>query len=334
MTGDCGHFRFDAGDPDAVRLGMGAAALVYQRLGYAVLPLARGAKKPHRMLPYDPGTARNGVHWATTDPEAVEWAWSQDPAANAGVATGLCSHLVVLDLDVKKGHDGPGELRRFLAASALYLDPDAPLVRTPSGGWHVWLRWPQNWGPVPERPGILPGVDVKGEGGLVVAPPSMALVSYSSSQPGDPREDAAEVPVPYEWHAGSCPCQAPTAPAWLPQWLASAPAGQAAAKSGPGAGGETADLDQLARTGAPVGERNATLYRAACSLYRRLGTGMDAGGTVIGQLRSIWEAGDTSGMPWREVLVIAESARRFVERSAAQEEESRLGYLKSGRARS
>lgn len=310
MTGRlCFHFDFSPDSPGLDQIGLGMPALQYAEMGYAVLPLVRGGKKPHRMLP-----ETGGVHHATTDPRQItEW-WRQDLAANIGVATGSVSRLCVIDLDVKHGGRGPDIFAQFLAHYRLAL-PEVPYVITPSGGDHIWLRWPAGLA-VPERPGILPGVDVKGDGGLVVAPPSMQLTA-PMLRPG---ERAEPVALPYVLASG-CPCSAPLTPGWVPQWLASAPAAGATGSGGeaPGRSEESPDLSALKSTGIPRGQRNAVLYRLACSRYRLHGTGQEGAGRVLDDVRSVWEAGDRSDMGWREVLVIAESARRFIERSERNE---------------
>jgi hypothetical protein len=73
--------------------------------------------------------------------------------------------------------------------------------------------------------------------------------------------------------------------------------------------------------GAPIGERNKTLYRLACSRYRRHGTSGPGAALVLEELRRAWLAGDTMGMGWREVETIAWSARCFIERAEAAERE-------------
>lgn len=317
----CGHFDFAPDDPVARRIGLGAAALRYQRLGLAVLPLQRGGKRPHRMLPLEPG----GVHNATHSQLQTDGRWTIDPAANVGVATGKVSNLVVVDLDVKGGINGPAVFGEFLGqhepADRSWWE-SVPCAVTPSGGCHLWLRWWDGWD-VPERPGILPGVDIKGNGGLVVAPPSM-LLHHPSPRPGDQPGENAPVPLPYYWAAG-CPCQAPQAPAWLAQWISSAPALGGPAASQPE--GETPDISELSRTGIPAGERNSTLYRLACSRYRMAGTDPEASLRVLDELRAVYEAGDKAGMSWHEVLTIAQSARTFIQRQVQAEREMRQSWL-------
>jgi hypothetical protein len=284
----CGH-RWD--------ISKAEAAPLLASLGYSVLPLEPGAKRPHRML-----GDRGGVHWATTQPAQLAWWWSQDPAANIGVATGEPNQLVVIDLDNKRA-DGVAEFRRFCEQYGLAVPWNA-LVRTPSGGWHCWLRWPPGYGPCPERRGILPAGDVKGSGGYVVAAPSALLFS----------DKAGDYPVQYGWHGWSCPCAAPLAPGWMADWLKHAPAAGSAG-GGLGGGGDI-DAEKIMAEGAPAGLRNDTLYKLACSRYRKHGTDS---ALVLAELRQAWAAGETAGMPWREVLTLAESARKFVAAREAAE---------------
>ena len=321
VMSDCGCFRFAPDDPLCARFGLGAAALRYAAMGYAVLPLARGAKRPHRML-----GGRGGVHLATANElQLADW-WSQDRTANIGVATGSVSRLAVVDLDLKHGSNGTTAFTGFLNDTALpWVGWRTATAETPSGGYHIWLRTPGGMA-VPERPGILPGVDVKGDGGYVVAAPSSLLVQ-PMSRPGE-QSSAVELPVAYRWWSG-CPHEAPDAPDWMYQWLATAPA-QGSPQPGhedlPD-GGATPGADELARTGIAPGYRNRVMYLTACSLFRKIGTGPDEAEVVMGKLRDIWDATDHSDFGWQEVLTIAESARRFIERSKRQDIERTRSYL-------
>lgn len=107
---------------------------------------------PERKAPMQRG-------WRATpgrDPEWVARQWQQRPDAWVGIATG--GGRVVVDVDTRHGG---------------CLDPAWPqtlTARTPSGGWHLHYFTAQ---PVPCSVGRLAtGVDVRGEGGLVVVPPS------------------------------------------------------------------------------------------------------------------------------------------------------------------
>lgn len=307
------HLDFADDDPVCRAIGLGAAALRYATWGYAVLPLARGGKKPHRMLGHE-----GGVHHATVNQAAIWRWWESDPAANIGIATGTASRLVVVDLDVKHDADGITAFRDFLGAFGLAMPP-GPWVRTPSGGAHMWLH---AGGRVPERPGVLPGVDVKGDGGYVLAPPSMKLTA-ALNRPGEPASQP--VPLPYQWQG--CFCGVPSAPAWMSQWLASAPS-SGSVQPGWGSGEGEVDFETVRAGGIEKGRRNRELYRLACSRFRVHRKDSSA---VLGELHEVWSAGDTSDLPWREVLVIAESARKFIDRQVAREREIRDMWLRRDR---
>jgi Bifunctional DNA primase/polymerase, N-terminal len=133
--------RVSADDPGFTALGFGATALRYAAMGYAVLPLAPRAKRPHPMLGHT-----GGVHLATRDPATIGAWWQHDRTAGIGIACGQASSLVVIDLDVKHGAEGAAELAKFLRENQITGWPqDAPLALTPSGGLHLYLRWPPAW---------------------------------------------------------------------------------------------------------------------------------------------------------------------------------------------
>jgi Bifunctional DNA primase/polymerase, N-terminal len=178
-------------------------ALTYARIGLRVFPLAPGTKRPHPMLNgLDAPRGRGGVHLASADPAWVRWCWGQDPLANIGVTGGGFR----IDLDVKGNVDGPGNFARWLAENKLELPP-MPWSGTPSGGSHVWLSLPPGV-VIPGRTGVLPGVDIQGEGKYVVAPPSVFTFGLRPT-PGDA---GGQGRIPYTWLSG-CPCQAPEVPA-------------------------------------------------------------------------------------------------------------------------
>jgi len=73
------------------------AALKYAERGWLVFPLKPNAKVP--LIP----TTRGGQGFkdATTDVEQIRKWWTEFPDANIGIATGVVSNLIVLDLDKK-----------------------------------------------------------------------------------------------------------------------------------------------------------------------------------------------------------------------------------------
>jgi hypothetical protein len=312
----CGHLLVAADDPVANQLGLGAVALRYQAMGYAVFPLARGGKRPHRMLG-DEG----GVYHAALNPAWSRYWWGLDPAANIGIACGQRSRLVVPDFDVKHGADGWGEFARWLGGLGLGLPPGIPWARTPSGGAHAWLRLPPGRA-VSSRNGVLPGVDVKGDGGYVVAAPSM-LFMESVSRPGE--YGSGQVPVPYEWESG-CPCQVPVAPAALLDALESL-RGTSAGGGFAGGGRPLPPTDELLVTGLPPGLRNELMYKLACRLWSQLG--LDAGAAVEATCYAVWRVtppGDHP-FPWSEVPGRIGSARKFIARDRAAQDAKNRGFL-------
>lgn len=95
-----------------------------------------------------------------------QW-WKEAPDANIGIATGSVSGLVVLDIDVKNGAAGA----ETLAGLESSHDGLRTLrVQTPSGGTHLYFAYGGH--DIGSRTGLLPGLDIRSNGGYVVAPPS------------------------------------------------------------------------------------------------------------------------------------------------------------------
>ena len=136
--------------------------------------------------------------FATTDPATLSTWWRQWPRANVGIATGAGSGIFALDVDPRHGGD---------EALALLESRHGPLPRTVraltgGGGEHVLFRHP-GW-PVGNQQGaatLALGLDVRGDGGQIVAAPSFA-------HPGG---------RPYAWSVEHHPDDVPVAeaPAWL-----------------------------------------------------------------------------------------------------------------------
>lgn len=138
-------------------------ALAYAKKGMAVFPLNRD-KSPK--IP-------SGFQKATIDEMQIETWWRKWPDANIGIATGKLSGgicVIDLDLDEDKGKNGIKTLKDWQDSHGLI--PPTAVAITGRGGWHIYFKASEE---VKCRINLLPGVDVRGDGGYVVAPPSVHL---------------------------------------------------------------------------------------------------------------------------------------------------------------
>lgn len=135
---------------------LGAAAIYYASLGWAVFPLVPCDKVP--LIGKKAGG--NGLHDATTDPAQITTWWSETPDANVGLVTGDKSGIVVVDVDGENGE----------AALAHYGEIPTTVESRTGKGRHLLFRGAN----VRNSAGKLgPQLDVRGEGGYIVAPPSI-----------------------------------------------------------------------------------------------------------------------------------------------------------------
>ena len=111
---------------------------------------------------------------ATTDHEQIREWWSRWPDANIGCLTGKASGIVVIDVDIPEGHpekpDGTTSIETFIEDVGEL--PATATVRTGSGGLHYYFLYPDAEVDLRNRTDALPGVDVRGNGGYVLVPPS------------------------------------------------------------------------------------------------------------------------------------------------------------------
>jgi hypothetical protein len=110
---------------------------------------------------------KNGVKDATFDMRQVKEWLQRWPKSNIGIATGSISELVVLDVDGSGGRKALKKLKQTLCIRKFATRT----VRTGGGGLHLYFRCAEQ---VPMSAGKLgEGLDIRGEGGYVVAPPSI-----------------------------------------------------------------------------------------------------------------------------------------------------------------
>jgi hypothetical protein len=158
-------------------------ALEYVRRGWAVLPLhdvTEGACSCQEscLSPGKHPRLRNGLNGASKNEGVVMHWWATWPNANIGIRTGRESGIVVLDLDIQKPGVAPALTTWLAANGGTWGQPLT--VRTGSGGLHLYYAYPKGY---PEHLTIktvkavcgVAGLDVRADGGYVVAPPSRNL---------------------------------------------------------------------------------------------------------------------------------------------------------------
>jgi len=188
----------------------------------------------------------NGLLSATTDRERVRAWWDQWPDANIGVATGIASGMFVLDIDPESGG-----WESVDALEATHGDlPQTRAARTGSDGLHLYCRWPHH-GTIKNSAGVLgPGLDIRGDGGYVIAPPSLhrSGTRYAWA----------------DWCGGKDTDEIVPAPAWLLAQIVKYPVDPPVAGT-PLRGHQGGSDGPI-----PEGERNSTLTSRA-GLMRRYG---------------------------------------------------------------
>jgi len=135
------------------------AALGYLDRGWSVIPAQPSGKRPL-------------IRWKhfqeeAADAEQVHGWWGRWPDANVSIVTGTHSGLIVIDVDPRhRGDRSLAELERQHGAL-----PETLEALTGGGGRHLYFAHPG--GVIHNRAGFVPGIDVRGDGGVVVAPPSV-----------------------------------------------------------------------------------------------------------------------------------------------------------------
>lgn len=226
------------------------AALDAVAQGWAVLPLhtpAPGGCSCGRSCgsPGKNPRTRHGVYDASGD-VTVLWSWWQRwPEANLGIATGQVSALVVLDVDPR--HGGYEALEHLQTRWGVL--PASLMAASGGGGWHFYFRAPPAIS-IRSRANLAgqTGLDVRGDGGFIVAPPSQ----HASSQR-------------YCWHSAEPLATLP--PAWVR--LLSAPQQRRPCQTRPLPTCDQALLDRLLAAAvrlAHPGRRNRLGYWLACRL--------------------------------------------------------------------
>lgn len=188
-----------------------------------------------------------GLHRATRDFDALDSWWTCWPGAGVGVATGDPSGVFVLDVDGAKGAESLAEFPRL---------PET--VEGSTGrGFHIYLAMPDDADVRNSAGQVGPGLDVRGTGGYVIAPPSRHVSGRT-----------------YRWTHDPFHHDVAAAPAWLldlvvkeqhetfPEPREIRPVGSRRYIE------KAVELECLSLATAPEGTRNDTLNRSAFALAR------------------------------------------------------------------
>jgi hypothetical protein len=149
------------------------AALHYaSEQGWEIFPAPPGEKKSYKSAEYS-----NGKKWGKTKiADEISSDWARWPNANVGLPTGAENGFWVTEADTAAGHavDGIAKFNELIAQHSPL--PETRMAISPSGSLHYYWQWPQDLGDRVIKNSasrIAPGVDVRGEGGMVIAPPSI-----------------------------------------------------------------------------------------------------------------------------------------------------------------
>ncbi|MCX7850030.1 bifunctional DNA primase/polymerase [Thermus sp.] len=251
------------------------AALFYARLGYPVLPLAPGEKRPH------PRLAPQGLKGATAESATLEAWWRAEPRAGVGVLPP--ASVLVLDVD------SPEALPRLLGEHPGL--EGAPRQRTPKGGAHLFLRLPEGLeGALSATVRRLEGVDLRGMGRayLVAAPTRLGDGrTYAWEVPLVPPEELPPVPEALLLRLLPPPPPPPREAVLREAVLGASPSRLRGLLG--------AYAERVAA--APQGQRHLTLVRYALASAGLVEHGLDQGEAWEALLR----AGLACGLPQREV---------------------------------
>jgi hypothetical protein len=148
------------------------AALDYATRGWAVFPAdSSGVKKSHKAAEFS-----NGQPWGkTVDPAEIARDFAKWPDANIGIPTGPEAGIFVIEADTPEGDhggvDGIASLRALEAEHGAL--PATLMAESPSGSLHFYFTYPPGVVIRSVAGKIAPGVDQRGHGGMVIAPPSL-----------------------------------------------------------------------------------------------------------------------------------------------------------------
>ena len=158
------------------------AALSYASRGWRIHPLERQGKKP---------LLKDWPNRATSDKSVIRAWWIKYPTANIGLATGSGSGVFVLDVDISNGKLGQQSI--YELEGEIGEIPDTLESMTGSGGRHLFFKTTAR--DVRNKQNIRPGLDVRGDGGYVVLPPSLHACGHRYDWPCGSKTLIAKCPI-------------------------------------------------------------------------------------------------------------------------------------------
>jgi hypothetical protein len=132
--------------------------------GWQVFPAHPTVKKSYKSKEH------NGRNWGmTSDAAEIKADFTRWPDARIGIPTGAVNGFIVIETDTIEGHgvDGSPGLHGLEARYGAL--PETRRVMSPSGSVHRYFLHPGKHIKIPNNHGVIaPGVDVKGDGGMVI----------------------------------------------------------------------------------------------------------------------------------------------------------------------
>jgi hypothetical protein len=158
----------------------------YYDLGWALIPIRSGTKKPF------PISWEKYQQTRPTEEQIHTWAKTW-PKAGIACLTGAVSGVVVFDIDqIPKQGSNAQEQALIDAAHALVAKMPRTATSRTSKGRHLFFRHPGMW--VPTKAGFLPGLDIRGDGGYAVLPPSVHPSGWVYAWEIPPEDGIADLP--------------------------------------------------------------------------------------------------------------------------------------------
>ena len=244
------------------------AALAYAARGWSVFPCHSPAETPGGCScrradcssPAKHPRVSGGLTVASVDPATIEGWWRRWPSANVAIRTGAVSGLIVLDVD--PGHGGDESLEALLRDHGPL--PPGTVVHTGSGGRHFYFAHPGGVIRTDAGRRLGPGLDIRGDGGYVIAPPSC----HTSGSPYRWDSRDRQLPNPPGWLLDRLrePLHPPTPP--MPPIAGPSSPRRISAWAGAALERELAKVSD-----AQEGSRNSTLNRSSFSLGQIVGSG-------------------------------------------------------------